>query len=276
MEFTFKRTYRGPVKAVIFDLAGTTVDYGSCAPAGAFVELFHRYKLEITTTQAREPMGMSKKDHIRTILRMGIVSEQWKQVYSAVWTESNVESMYQDFINIQMDCLPQYGEIIPGAVEALKQLKARDIKIGVTTGYNRDMMNIVLEGAAKQGFVPDSAFCASDVPQGRPAPWLVFQSMKELNIYPTEAVVKVGDTIPDIEGGLNAGVWTIGVAKTGNMIGLNREEIESISEKELEQHLEKARRDMYKAGAHIVIDGVDSCLEAIYRINDWLSDRKRP
>ena len=94
MGFTFRRVYRGPVQAVIFDLAGTTVDYGSCAPAGSFIELFQRYDMQITTAQAREPMGMNKKDHIRTILQMPAVSQQWKDKHGQNWTEENVESMY--------------------------------------------------------------------------------------------------------------------------------------------------------------------------------------
>jgi phosphonoacetaldehyde hydrolase len=113
MDFVFRRTYRGPVKAVIFDLAGTTVDYGSCAPAGAFVELFKRHNMEITTAQAREPMGMHKKDHIRAILQMQSVMDKWQEIHGHPWDENDLDSMYQEFISIQLECLPQYVNIIP-------------------------------------------------------------------------------------------------------------------------------------------------------------------
>jgi phosphonoacetaldehyde hydrolase len=56
--------YQGPVRAVIFDWAGTTVDYGSRAPVDAFIELFRRHGVTITAEQARGPMGSYKKDHI--------------------------------------------------------------------------------------------------------------------------------------------------------------------------------------------------------------------
>jgi len=72
MNFIFRRTYCGPVKAVIFDLAGTTVDYGSCAPAGAFIELFRRHNIEISNKQARGPMAMHKRDHIKILLQIPI------------------------------------------------------------------------------------------------------------------------------------------------------------------------------------------------------------
>ena len=55
-------------ECVIFDWAGTTVDYGCFAPVQAFVEVFKHYGIEPTMEEVREPMGMLKIDHIRTML----------------------------------------------------------------------------------------------------------------------------------------------------------------------------------------------------------------
>jgi phosphonoacetaldehyde hydrolase len=81
MNFCYKRTYQGSVQLVVVDLAGTVVDYGSSAPAGAFIELFRRHRTEITQAQARGPMGMHKKDHIRAIAEMPDVKAKWQQVH---------------------------------------------------------------------------------------------------------------------------------------------------------------------------------------------------
>ena len=70
MEFVFQRAFRGELKAVILDWAGTTVDFGCFAPAGVFVEVFKRKGVEITMDEARGPMGLHKKDHIRTVAKM--------------------------------------------------------------------------------------------------------------------------------------------------------------------------------------------------------------
>ncbi|MGB9596425.1 MAG: phosphonoacetaldehyde hydrolase, partial [Candidatus Poribacteria bacterium] len=196
--FTYKRIYRGPIKAIIFDLAGTIVDYGSCAPAGVFKELFDKYGIEITNEQAREPMGMQKRDHIQKILSMKDVSEKWKQKYRKIWTEEDLDRMYADFIPMQISSLPKYSNLISGVGEVIEILRSQGIKIGVTTGYNTEMTNIVIDLIGKQGVRLDSVVCASDVPKGRPAPWMIFKTMQELDAFPPESIVSIGDTIPDI------------------------------------------------------------------------------
>jgi phosphonoacetaldehyde hydrolase len=276
MKFRYNRTYQGPVQLVVVDLAGTTVDYGSSAPAGAFLELFQRHQINITPAQVRGPMGMHKKDHIRTLAELPEVKAAWQQVYGTMWTEDTIEALYQEFIPIQVECLPIYGDLIPGTIEAVKQFRERGMKIAATTGYNKEMMDIVLQGAEEQGFVPDTAWCATQVAKGRPAPWLIYHSMEALRIYPPAAVVKIGDTLPDIEAGLNAGVWTIGVAKTGNMLGLSEKEVMALQSDDLKSRLEAAYQKMYQIGAHYVVDGIADCVEIIKEINSRLRSGEKP
>jgi len=274
--FKFSRSYLGPVKAIIVDMAGTIIDYGSCAPAGVFKELFHNYGIEITYEQSREPMGMQKRDHIHKILEMKAVSDKWKQKYGKIWTEDDVDSMYKDFIPMQISSLPRYNNMIKGVKESLEIAQSQGIKIGATTGYNTEMTNIVADAIKNQGFGLDSVICASDVPQGRPAPWMIFRTMQELNIFPSEAVVNFGDTIPDIESALNAGVWSVGVAKTGNTIGLSENDVSDLSKDDLTALLQKAYSLMYSAGAHYVIDGVYDCIDAVNEISKRLSSGEKP
>ena len=58
------------VEAVIFDWAGTTVDFGCFAPVQAFIETFKAAGVEPTMEETRAPMGMLKIDHICTMLKM--------------------------------------------------------------------------------------------------------------------------------------------------------------------------------------------------------------
>ena len=102
------------------------------------------------------------------------------------------------------------------------------LKIGTTTGYNAEMMRVLAAEAARRGFEPDCIVTSDMVPEGRPAPWMALKAAAELGVYPMCAIVKIGDTIPDIQEGLNAGMWTIAVAATGNELGLSQPEAESL------------------------------------------------
>ncbi len=268
MSFRFERKYVGKVKLIITDLAGTTVDYGSCAPAGAFIEMFSRQGVRVTDAQARGPMGMHKRDHIATMIAMPAIAQDWRDAHNgADCTEADIDRMYAEFIPIQLEALPNYGRAIPGVIETLRNWRRDGYKVVATTGYNHEMMRVVVDGATRQGMEFDLALCGGDVPKGRPAPWMIFRAMEAMDVYPAEAVVKIGDTIADIDSGLNAGAWTIGVAKTGNMLGLPQVDVARMSPNELSARLEDAYAKMYQAGAHFVVDGVEDCPAIIDRIN---------
>lgn len=250
--------YKGSIKAVLSDLAGTTVDFGSCAPAGAFVELFARHGVRATTADARGPMGIQKKDHIRAMLEMPGIADQWLKVQGSAWTEADLDALYEEFIPMQIEALPQYSTVIPGTVQTVADLKQRGIRIGVSTGYNDEMLRIVLEKAAEGGFVPDAAICATNVSRGRPAPWMNLSLMEKLDAYPPAAVVCVGDTVADVEAARNAGVWTVGVTRTGNCVGLTEQELNALPPSELKQRIAAAEETLKNAGAHFVVDSFEA------------------
>jgi phosphonoacetaldehyde hydrolase len=276
MDFYFKRSYRGPIKLVIFDWAGTTIDYGCCAPAAAFIEGFRRKRIEITMTQARGPMGMGKWDHIKAIGQMESVAAQWQDVYGRSLIDADVDEMYEDFVPVLLDVLDDYSQLIPGTIETFNYLKKRGILVAGTTGYFEEAMNISLEAAAKQGYVPDFSVCATQVSAGRPAPWMIYRTMNELNVYPPEAVVKVGDTKPDIQAGLNAGVWAVGVAQAGNEVGLQQDELLALPPQEQEERIVQAKRTLAHEGAHAVVNTIAELPGIIERIEEHLVWGERP
>ena len=276
MNLVYQRSYRGPLKGVILDWAGTTMDYGCFAPAVAFIDIFKRNGVPITIEQAREPMGAHKKVHIRAITRIEEVSNKWQEVHGQKPNEEDVQKMFTEFVPLQCDCLAEYAELIPGTLETQEEIRKRGLKIGSTTGYTSEMMEILLKEAEKRGYAPDSTVCASEVPAGRPHPWMCIQNAMNLQIYPMEALVKVGDTLPDIAEGLNAGMWTIGLAKTGNEMGMTEKEIEQIDPEIREEKLNKAYTRMAQAGAHYVVDTISDILPILDEINERLSRGERP
>jgi len=277
MDFVYNRTYKGPVKMVILDWAGTTLDYGCYAPAVVFIEVFKRRDVEITMEQARRPMGLKKLDHIRAISQQDEVAMLWQQVHNKKCTEADVQDMFEkDFVPLQVACIADYTELIPGTVEAVDELKSRGIKIGSTSGYFTEAMVINLREAKKQGYSPDVNSCASDVPAGRPEPWMVISNMQQARIFPPEAVVKVDDTKPGIVEGLNAGTWTIGLAKTGNEVGLNLQELAALSAEEVKRKVDKASDGLAKTGAHYVVESISDVPEVIREIEQRLKMGDRP
>jgi phosphonoacetaldehyde hydrolase len=268
MSFNYLRTYRGPVRAVVFDWGGTTVDFGCMAPALVFVEIFKRQGVKISMAQAREPMGMHKRDHIAAITRMPAVADAWQQVHGQLPDDSAIDAMYADFVPLQIECIERYSDLVPGLLEIIARLRDRNIKIGSNTGYSQEMMDVLVPAAAKAGYAPDSVACSTDVPLGRPAPWMVLENARQLGVYPLSAVIKVDDTIPGIEAGLNAGMWTVGVTETGNEVGLSLPEFEALDPQQQQQLRDTAARRLAQAGAHYVIDSVrdlEPCVDDIER-----------
>jgi phosphonoacetaldehyde hydrolase len=276
MEFVYRRSYRGPIKLVILDWAGTTMDYGCTAPAMVFIEVYSRHGVEITMEQARRPMGLHKRDHIKAISQMEEVAEAWTQVHGRPVTEQDIDAMFREFQPLQLACLADYADLIPGTLETVAALRERGIAIGSTTGYFFEAMELIKKEAARRGYVPDSSVCATQVPAGRPHPWMVLQNMVNTGIYPPEAVVKVGDTKPDIGEGLNAGAWTVGLAQTGNEMGLNREEIEALDAEMRERKLAQAREGLARSGAHYVVDTIADLLPIIDDVDARLARGERP
>jgi phosphonoacetaldehyde hydrolase len=276
MNELYRKNYAGKLKGVIFDWAGTTVDYGCFAPTGVFVEVFRQKGIDITIAEARGPMGMHKRDHIKALTQNPRIAGLWRAEHNRESTENDVDDMFAKFIPLQMAVIEEHSAIIPELPEAIKLLRSMDMKIGSTTGYNNEMMEILTAAAAKQGYVADSVVCATDVPAGRPAPWMAFKNAENLNIFPMQALVKIGDTISDIEEGINAGMWSVGVIDSSNEMGLTLNEINMLDKAELEKRRKKVREDYLEAGADYVIDSLAELKALIEKINLRLACGERP
>ncbi|NJN48344.1 MAG: phosphonoacetaldehyde hydrolase [Candidatus Competibacteraceae bacterium] len=264
------------VRAVIFDWAGTVVDYGSRAPMQAFVEVFKQFKIDITIEEARIPMGLPKWDHIQALGRLPRIAEAWRRAHGREFSNADIDAIYEVFVPMNAEVIPDYAELIPGALDTVRELRNRGLKIGSTTGYVHEIMDVLVPLAAKQGFAPDCMVCAGDLAAGRPTPLMMYRCFIDLNAWPAAACVKVDDTEPGIAEGLAAGTWTVGVATTGNGFGLSPQESAALSPEEFAQRRAKSAQELEAAGAHFVIDGVSDLLPVIEEINNRLSRGERP
>lgn len=242
------------VEAVIFDWAGTTVDFGCFAPVQAFTEVFREFGVEPTMEEVRKPMGMLKIEHIRTMLAMDRIAGLWKEVYGRPSEESDVQKMYQVYESKLMSVLDQFTEIKPYVLDAVHELRNNGIKIGSTTGYTDKMMEIVTKGAKLGGYEPDAWVSPDAVhSKGRPYPYMVFKNMEALGVMSVKNVVKVGDTVSDILEGKNAGVKSIGVIEGSSEMGLSQEEYLALSKEEKESLCKNVEKTFLQAGADAVI-----------------------
>jgi phosphonoacetaldehyde hydrolase len=271
-----RQPYSGPLKAVILDWAGTTVDHGSLAPVRVLQQVFASRGVPISEDEARRDMGVLKIDHIRKILFGANVSARWREIAGHAPAEADVESLFANFVPLQLECLVKYSTVIDGVAAAVVRIRRRGIRIGSTTGYTRAMLEMILRPAAAQGYEPDCAITPDDVGAGRPHPWMIYANAIRLKVEPLEAIVKIGDTPVDIEEGLRAGAWTVGVARTGNMVGLSAEDFAALAATEQTTRLKSARAALSAAGAHEVIDTVGDCEAALDAIEARIQRGERP
>jgi len=259
----------------VLDWAGTTVDHGSLAPARTLQQLFAKAHITLSESETRRDMGLPKKDHIRGILSMPRVREAWQELLGRLPGEADVDEMYREFIPLQFSCLAEYSAVIPGVAEATQNFRKRGLKIGSTTGYTRAMLDLLVEQSAKHGYSPDCSLSPEEVGAGRPHPFMMYESAVRLQVYPMAAIAKIGDTPVDVQEGLTAGAWSIGVAGTGNMIGLSFEDFQALSETERESRLVEARAELQNAGAHYVVDSLAEVSSVLDDIDERLKSASR-
>ena len=258
------------VRAVILDWAGTTVDHGSIAPILALQSLFAQHGITLSTEDARRDMGLLKRDHIRAILALPNVRAKWSAIAGQEPGEAEVYSLFDEFGPLQMKVILQHSLVIPGVAEAISDWQSRGLRFGSTTGYTRSMLDPVLAQAAEQGYRPDASVCPDEVSAGRPAPWMLMKNSELLDVYPPSACVKIGDTVIDIQEGKNAGMWTIGLTKTGNLIGLDQEQWAQLPQLEKEVRISRAEKILLEAGADFVAEDLASCDQALAEIDKKL------
>ncbi|EGT3615968.1 phosphonoacetaldehyde hydrolase [Clostridium perfringens] len=265
------------VEGVIFDWAGTTVDFGCFAPINVFIDIFKNAGIDVTMEEARKPMGMLKIDHIRTMLEMDRIRGLWREVYGREFTEKDVEELHSKFETILLESLSRYTEPIPEVLDTIKYLRENDIKVGSTTGYTNSMMDIVTKGAKENGYEPDFWITADSTNScGRPYPYMIFKNLEQLKISSVLSAIKIGDTESDIREGKNAGVWTVGVAVGSSTMGLSYEEFISLSEEEKEELIQATEKKFLEWGADFTIRTMGEIEELIEKINTLISEGKSP
>jgi phosphonoacetaldehyde hydrolase len=264
------------LKAVIFDWAGTVVDHGSLGPMGVFVEAFAEFGVAITIEEARGPMGIAKRPHVAALLAVPRIADEWRRVRGSAPNEADIDAVYDVFVPKNIAVAARFADLVPGAADIAKELRALGLKIGTTTGYTHEIMAEIIPVAAKQGFAPDSMVCTGDAPDGRPTPFLLYRAFLDLAVWPASTCIKIDDTEVGIAEGLNAGAWTVGVAVTGNVFGLSLADTKALAPAEFQARREAATARLAGAGAHYIIDSVADLMPVVHAIEGRLARGEKP
>jgi phosphonoacetaldehyde hydrolase len=264
------------IKAVILDWAGTVVDHGSSAPMGAFVKAFAHFGVTISIADARGPMGMAKRDHIRMVGRAPAVAAAWRANHGRDFDDAAIDAIFEVFEPMNVAAVEAHSALIPGAHDALRWCKARGIRVGSTTGYTRPIMERLMPLAAAQGFVPEVTICAGDLAAGRPAPLQIWSALAQMGIWPASSVIKLDDTAPGIGEARAAGCWAAGAALTGNNPGLSAEELARLPPDQRSELRRAASEPLLRAGAHLVIDSIAELPWLVEHIEARLEAGEKP
>ena len=248
---------------VIFDWAGTMVDFGCQAPVIALQEAFRRHAVTLTEAQARRDMGKAKADHVRALLCEPQVAQAWVSAHGTAAGEAAVVAVMADLGPLMRDQAGRAARMIDGAITTLTALRAEGIKVASSTGYTRDMMGPVLREAATQGYVPDHLVCSGETPEGRPSPLMIYKACAELGVWPLSRVVKVDDSEVGMAEGRAAGCFTVGVAASGNGVGLAQSALAALPAAERGARIDAASASLRAAGADAVIDSVAQLLTVL-------------
>ena len=255
-----------PVKAVVFDWAGTMIDFGCMAPVHALVEVFAEEGVALTHEAARRDMGRAKLDHVRALMAYPDVAASWTAAKGEPPSEADIQRIYLDLGPAMDAATARTSILIPGAADTAAALRDLGVKIGSGTGYTRQMMAGILSSAAAQGYAPDMVVCADETPSGRPAPLMTWQALIALDAWPARACIKVDDAPVGIEEGRSAGCWTVGLSASGNGVGLDLEAFTALPAEERERRLAESEAVLRAAGADYVVSDISQLMPVVQDI----------
>jgi len=244
------------ITTIILDWAGTTVDFGSLAPIAAFAAAFEAHGVTATPDEIRAPMGLPKHTHIAMMLSGERLAAAWEKKHGRTHTDADIDTIYAKFEETLFESLTNYANPLPGALEAVAEIRGMGIKIGSTTGYTRPMMDVVAPLAKEQGYAPDCLVCPADVGHGRPYPYMVWRNLELLGTQSIAEVLKIGDTEADMHEGKAAGCLSVGVVVGSSLLGLSESEFTSLSAEDRTAQIEQTRQAYFAAGANFVIDSI--------------------
>ncbi len=223
--------YKGPIKLVILDIAGTVCDgpqdlkhfypnddgLAVKGPVIVFEKMFKAHGMDVDWETIRRPMGKFKKEHLADILAFDDVAAQFRKAHGHDWTSQDLDEMFDMFRPTMAEVAVSEDLIRPfhGVAKAIGELQKAGILVGCDTGYPKETYEAIYGTLASKFSIRFDVTADSENVRGRPTPFLVYDCMYKTNVYPPAAVVKADDITAGVEEGVNSGAWTVGIYETG-------------------------------------------------------------
>ncbi len=197
-----------PLQLIIFDMAGTTVDEDNIVYKTVHWAIERAGFPVSLETVLLHAAGKEKLQAIRDVLAVAT---------DGAVTEENAVDVHHDFTDLLETAYAENkAKPMPGAEFVFKKLQEQGIKVVLNTGYKRSIAEHLLQQLGWLGHpMIDLVVTADDVMRSRPHPDMIFFAMEKLGVSDASSVGKIGDSLTDIEEGLNAGCGMAAGITTG-------------------------------------------------------------
>jgi len=189
-------------RMLICDMAGTTVQEKGIV----YNSLFNTIKLikpNLIKSEISKFSGYNKNEVIKYY-----VDKQ--KMDSPIIVLNNLKSEFNYYLKKEYSNNNSVNLIHPNLPLFFNLLREQDIKICLNTGYNKDIQNLLIDKLNLLDCI-DDYISSEEVDRGRPYPYMIERLMFRNNIEYPQEVIKIGDSIADINEGKNAGCKTVGV-----------------------------------------------------------------
>lgn len=244
------------IRACIFDLGGTIVDRYSVSPFFSLKRAFMKNNIKISDRVILKDMGMSKSGHIGKILSDNYVQRNWFQEYDKYPDPNDTDMIYEDF-KIEQNKLSKVINILPETKSTFEYLKERNVKIGITTGFDKENMDLILSRMEDEGLYVDGSVSSTCLLRSRPYPDMMNKLKEDFKIKNNYQIVKFDDTPIGIKEANNGDFWSVGVVKWSTLMEIVEPEdvmgVGLMASDEYNKRLMNARKTLIDSEADFVI-----------------------
>jgi phosphonoacetaldehyde hydrolase len=255
------------IRGVIFDLGGTLIDKYSLSPLVNLSKAFRQRNVVIPNKLIGKDMGLKKIEHIYSIAQTDTFKSQFRKHYGRYHNDSDLHDIYTIFCANQRESLNNEVTILPETVSAIQTLRDRNIKVGITTGFNREQMDLCIRILNRHSIYPDAAVSSTCIPGARrPEPLMIYGNMKQMGIDNPKEIIKVDDTVIGLKEGINAECLTCGVARWSvNMRVYDQDDayLLETDSKEFHKRLHQTRSVLLHSGSTYIINNLTTLKDCL-------------
>lgn len=199
------------IRMAVFDMAGTTVNENNLVyktVRKAINEKGYDFTLEEVLA---EGAGKEKLQAIKTVLALKNIHDE----------KLAVEIFKRFMVLLEEGYNTEPVTEQENATRLFHALRQKGILVVMNTGYDRNTAEKLIKKIGwQEGIDYDGLVTASDVKANRPNPDMILLAMQQHGITDAQQVLKVGDSIIDIEEDRNAGCrFSIGITTGAHTFG---------------------------------------------------------